>query len=110
MKNAFRNIFCPDTLRTQLTKKSAIYVFTLTTIAALLATPTAASARSNVIIGDGPLPSTSVTTTSSNGSSNSSTDPLAAIRMLEQTHGWSLTQSSILKTVAAVRHWPDVTP
>ena len=110
MKNAFRNIFCLDTLRTQLTKKNAIYLFTLTTIAALFATPTAASARSNVIIGDGPLPSTSVTTTSSNGSSNSSTDPLAAIRMLDQTHGWALTQSSILHTVDGGLHWQDITP
>ena len=82
----------------------------ISTIVALVATPTAAFASSNVKIGDGPLPSTTVTTPPSNGSSNSTTDPLVTIRMLDKTHGWAMADSSILKTADGGLHWQNVLP
>lgn len=35
---------------------------------------------------------------------------LAAIHMLDETHGWALTSHSILKTSDGGKHWQDVTP
>ncbi len=36
--------------------------------------------------------------------------PLTAIRMLDQVHGWGLTQTAILRTADGGRHWKNVAP
>jgi photosystem II stability/assembly factor-like uncharacterized protein len=41
---------------------------------------------------------------------NREPNPMIAIRMLDTTHGWALTNHSILKTSDSGLHWQDVTP
>jgi len=110
MNKAFHKLISLDKPRGQLIKKKCISFLLLMTIAALFATPTAAFARSNAKINDSPSPTTTMTPPSSNGSSNSTTDPLVTIHMLDKTHGWATTYSSILKTADGGLHWQNVLP
>ena len=52
----------------------------------------------------------SATSISSTVLSQTSDVPLIAIRMLDQTHGWALTQHAVLKTDDGGLHWRDVSP
>lgn len=108
MKNAFCNIVCLDRLKARPTKKDVTSLLILTAIiVALFAVPTAAFASSNMREDNGPLPTASVTPTSSNGSSQ---DPWISIHMLDKTHGWALTPHLVLKTADGGLHWQNVIP
>lgn len=82
----------------------------------LVACGTPGSAGATGTAAPSPTPTTQTTTGSGSGSSGGSqpshkpTVPLTAIRMLDRSHGWALTQSSILKTSDGGAHWQDITP
>src|SRR5215469_13196755 len=67
---------------------------------ALFTTPITALANSNARDGgsSGPV-STNVVSTSPNGSSKPATNPWISLHMLDKTHGWALTSTSVLKTM-----------
>ncbi len=95
MNNARRNIASLDELRGRLTKKNIISLLILSvlTIAPFPAS-TAAFASSNERERD----------------ASATENTLMSIHMLDKTHGWAMTQSSVLKTADGGLHWQNVLP
>jgi len=95
MNDVFYNLASLDKLRGRLTKKNIISLLILSVLTiALFPASTAAFASSNV--------------RESNASATDNT--LMSIHMLDKTHGWAMTQSSVLKTADGGLHWQNVIP
>jgi len=110
MKNASWNTVSHHPFRGRLTMKNGLPLLILTALtAALFAPPTATFASSNLRDGSGLFPTIGVITTLSKRSSVP-TVPLTTIHMLDEIHGWALTDTSVLKTSDGGQHWNVVTP
>jgi photosystem II stability/assembly factor-like uncharacterized protein len=110
MKNASCNAVSHHTFRGLLTKKSVLPLLIITALtAALFAPPTATFASSNLRERSGLFPTIGLAPTSSKRSPKPTTQ-LIAIHMLDKTHGWALTDTSVLKTSDGGLHWNVVTP
>lgn len=91
------------------TLAAIMIAFLLTACASEGYTATATQPQGTTVGGTTAM-ATNASTASTKGAPQRPTVPLTAIRMLDNTNGWALTRTSILKTTDGGTNWKDITP